>query len=118
MANYPEVAISMVQNTWTRQMHFLNKGDQETQHKHEFDHVTLLANGSLDVTVNGKTTTFKAPHMIFIKKDEIHSMIALEDNTVAYCIHSITEKNVGKYMDDIVYPDMVPEGTKDQINFN
>lgn len=110
--NYPEVSIGVVHNVWTRQMHFLKKGDHETQHTHQFDHMTLLAKGSLDVVCNGESTIFTAPHMIFISKDHEHSMTALEDDTVAYCIHAIMafdgESEYTKHVDDIVSDDMIP----------
>ena len=92
------------------------KGDHETQHTHQFDHLTLLAKGSIDVKNNGISTIFKAPHMIFISKDSVHSMTALEDDTVAYCIHSLTQHDgtseYVKYVDDLVSDDMIPNGTK------
>jgi len=110
--NYPEISLGIVHNVWTRQMHFLKKGDHETQHTHQFDHTTLLAKGSLEVVVNGKSTIFKSPHMIFISKDHDHSMTALEDDTVAYCIHAMTAHDgineYTKHVDDLVSPDMIP----------
>ena len=63
-------------------MHFLKKGDFEIQHAHEFDHTTLLAKGSVEITVEGQKTVFVAPQMIFISKNKQHSIIALEDDTV------------------------------------
>jgi hypothetical protein len=50
---------------------------------------------------------FEAPYMIYIKKDKMHELVALEPNTVAYCIHAL---RIGEGVDDIVDPDMVPEG--------
>jgi quercetin dioxygenase-like cupin family protein len=114
--DYPEISLGIVHNVWTRQMHFKKKGDHETQHTHQFDHLTLLARGSLEVVTNGKSTKFTAPHMIFISKDAEHSLTALEDDTVAYCIHSMTthdgKNEYVKYVDDLVSDDMIPDGTK------
>jgi quercetin dioxygenase-like cupin family protein len=114
--NYPEISLGIVHNVWTRQMHFKKKGDHETQHTHQFDHLTLLARGSLEVVTNGEPTVFTAPHMIFISKDAEHSLTALEDDTVAYCIHSMTahdgKNEYIKYVDDLVSDDMIPTGTK------
>ena len=112
MGNYPEVSIGMVRNLFTRQMHFLKKGDHEIQHEHQFDHTTLLAKGSIELTVDGVKTTFVAPQMIFISKNKEHSMVALEDDTLCYCIHplEIQINDNTKIMDDIVYPEMIPNG--------
>jgi hypothetical protein len=37
----------------------------------------------------------------------MHELVALEPNTVAYCIHAL---RIGENVDDIVDPEMVPEG--------
>jgi quercetin dioxygenase-like cupin family protein len=101
---YPIVKISYVHNVFVRMMHFEKANDHELSHKHEFDHITFLASGTLKVLANGKETIFKAPQLIYIKKDVVHELFALEDNTVASCIHTI---NV---TDNMVSPDMVPNG--------
>lgn len=108
MSDTPHIQLGCVANLFSRQMHFKKAGDIEHGHKHQFDHLTLLAAGSLEVTVEGKTTVFKAPHMIFIHKDKQHELVALEDNTVAYCIHALRDKNTNEIID----PSMVPEGAK------
>lgn len=114
--SYPEVSLSVVNNVWTRQMHFVKSGDHETQHSHQFDHVTLLAKGSMEIVTNGETTIFKAPHMIFIAKEAVHSLTALEDDTLAYCIHPMgAHDGVSEYIqyvDDMIYPAMIPNGSK------
>lgn len=88
-------------------MHFKKAGDIEKGHSHQFDHLTLLATGKLKVTVEEKTTEFIAPHMIFIAKDKYHELEALEDNTIAYCIHAL---RTGKNEADILDPAMIPKG--------
>lgn len=102
-----EVKIGCVSNLYSRMMHFKNTGDTEHTHTHSFDHLTLLAAGSVKCLVNGKETIFTAPHMIFIKKDAAHAFTALEDNTVAYCIHPM---RIGERIEDIADPSMFPEG--------
>ena len=108
MAN-PEVKLGCVANLFSRMMHFKSVGDVEHGHTHQFDHLTLLASGRLQVTVDGNVSEFVAPHMIYIKKDKMHELVALEPNTVAYCIHAI---RIGNDVDDIVDPSMVPEGVE------
>jgi dTDP-4-dehydrorhamnose 3,5-epimerase-like enzyme len=105
--SHPKVQIGLVANLYSRQMHFQSAGDVEIGHKHQFDHLTLLASGSLRVIVGNKATTFKSPHMIYIRKDVIHELIALEDNTVCYCIHALRD---GDGVDDIIDPDSIPKG--------
>ena len=102
-----EVKIGCVSNLYSRMMHFKNSGDTEHTHTHSFDHLTLLAAGSVKCVVDGNETIFKAPHMIFIHKDKMHAFTALEDNTVAYCIHPM---RIGERVEDIVDPSMIPEG--------
>lgn len=106
--NRPDITIGCVSNIWSRQMHFKKTGDTELGHKHTYDHLTLLAHGKLKVTVNNKDVTiFEAPHMIFIEKDTEHMLEALVDNTVAYCIHALRDKDKSG---DILDPNMIPAG--------
>lgn len=103
----PYVKIGCVANLFSRQMHFKKAGDVEHGHTHPFNHLTLLASGSLRVTVNGETTDFKAPHMIYIYANAVHQLTALEDNTVAFCIHPLRK---GDDAGDILDPESVPKG--------
>ena len=105
--NSPEVQIASVANLFSRQMHFKQAGDCEHGHCHQFDHLTLLASGVLQVVVNGHTTVYRAPTMIYIHADYQHELTALEPDTVAYCIHALRD---GNGVDDIVDPQSVPHG--------
>ena len=89
-------------------MHFRNAGDIEIGHTHAHDHLTLLASGRLQVKIGDKLTMFTAPHMILISKDNVHELVALENNTVAYCIHALRDADKSG---DIVSPDMIPNGS-------
>lgn len=104
--NYPEVQLACVSNMYVRMMEFNNVGCFEPGHDHPFDHLTLLARGTVEVEVDGMKTNFKAPKMIFIAKDKIHSIKALEENTLAFCIHPIRN---GERIEDIVDPSMIPQ---------
>lgn len=105
--SYPKINIGCVANLYSRMMHFEKIGDTEMGHTHPFDHLTLLASGSIAVTVDEVETVFKAPHMIYIHKDKNHKLVALEDNTVAFCIHALRD---GDGVDDIIDPSMIPKG--------
>lgn len=102
----PLVQIGCVANLYSRMMHFQKAGDIEIGHTHQFDHLTLLAKGKLKVTVDGVATEFTAPHMIYIRKDKVHELVALTDGTVAYCIHALRDKEDN----DILDPSMIPAG--------
>lgn len=106
--SYPVVSIGCVANVYSRMMSFQKKGDIEHGHTHPFDHLTLLATGSLKVTVEGKETIFKAPFMIYIKAEKNHQLEALEDNTVAFCIHALRN---GNGVGDIIDPASIPNGS-------
>lgn len=105
LANMPAVKISCVSNLFSKMMHFKKAGNIEYGHCHFFDHLTLLASGSLRVTIDGVSTDYTAPHMIFIRKDIQHELLALEDNTVAFCIHALRR---GEGVEDIIDPDSIP----------
>ena len=102
----PKIMIGCVANLFSRMMNFEKAGDTELGHVHQFDHLTLLSSGSLKVTVDGVASNFKAPHMIYIKADKNHTLEALEDNTVAYCIHALRNTEGTEILD----PSMIPEG--------
>jgi len=103
----PVSNMACVSNLWLRQMHFLKAGDQNEGHSHNFDHMTLLAHGSVEVDVEGNKTTFSAPHMIYIAKGKRHFLTALQDGTIAYCVHAL---RTGEREEDILDPAMIPAG--------
>ena len=101
----PHSHITCVSNVFIKQMRFMKAGDTEQGHAHCFDHVTLLSAGSLRLNALGKSTDFQAPHHIFIKAGVVHELVALEDNTLAHCIHALRD---GSRVEDIVDPASVP----------
>jgi quercetin dioxygenase-like cupin family protein len=101
---YPMYNYGAVDGVAVKQMHFQQVGSIMSGHKHTHNHLTLLAHGKLKVTVNGEVTEFTAPHLIFIHKDHEHELVALEENTVAYCVHAIRDKETGDIIDDIIVP--------------
>jgi len=91
----PEIKILAVSNVYCRLMYFKNRGDVQAGHCHTYDHGTLLSTGRLQVdmfsedNIHQGTKIFEAPTFIFIRKDAKHQLTALEDNTVAVCIHAL-----------------------------
>lgn len=102
----PKIKIACVSNLYCREMLFENAGDSEQGHTHRYDHITFLAHGRLRVVTELATTDFSAPQMIFIDRDHYHELIALDQRTVAYCIHPLRSKDTG----DILDPSMIPAG--------
>ena len=107
----PEIKILSVSNVYTRSMHFVKKGDIENGHKHTYDHATLVSIGSVLVEILNEesglpvtTKIFNAQNMIFISRDKLHRLTALENDTVCSCIHAIRTVD-----ETIVDPDFLIE---------
>lgn len=108
----PQVQLGCVANLFSRMMHFRKSGDVEHGHRHLFDHLTLLSKGSLRVRIGDQETVFQAPHMIYIRAQVEHELTALEDDTLAFCIHALRD---GDGVGDIVDPSMVPTMTNGSV---
>ena len=93
-------------------MHFVKAGDQNEGHVHNFDHITLLSKGSVEVNVEGNVSQFKAPHLIYITKGKAHFIKALEDDTIACCVHAL---RTGEREEDILDPSMIPAGVTNAV---
>lgn len=102
----PKEKITAAGNLWIRQMLFTSVGDANEGHTHNYDHMTLLAHGSVRVHVDGQTKDFVAPQMIYIKQGKSHFIEALEDGTVAYCVHALRNVDTEQILD----PDQIPAG--------
>ena len=89
----PQTDLKIVDNVFVKLHHFNNAGDTHEGHAHEFDHITLLANGSVKMVHDKGEAEFKAPHLIVTPKGIKHQFTALEPNTVFCCIHAIRERN-------------------------
>jgi quercetin dioxygenase-like cupin family protein len=101
----PKSKFTCIANLWIRQMVFEKAGDANDGHIHNYDHTTLLSYGSVKVNVEGKTTEFKAPQVIYIQKGKSHFIEALEDNTIAYCVHALRDKDTEEILDAGQVPD-------------
>lgn len=75
---------------YAREMH-LPKGWGAESHKHKFDHMSILASGSIVLTVDGMQSNHNAPCVLNVEAGKTHSIYAVEDS-VWFCIHA-TEKN-------------------------
>lgn len=104
----PTTQLSLISNLWIKLMTFEKAGDVHEGHRHTFDHPTLLVKGRLQVDLEGAVSVFDAPHIIFIAREQVHMLTALEAGTVAACIHALRD---GDRSEDIVDPSMIPTGT-------
>ena len=113
----PEIKLMSLSNVFCRSMNFRNKGDIEKGHKHTYDHATLVGAGSVRVDVydddNNITASsvFTAPDMVYISKDSVHELTALQENTVCYCIHALRTID-----EEIVDPDCIPKVIRDTLH--
>lgn len=72
-----------------KQLYLAKAGYVVPQHAHVYDHTSMLASGKLRVWCEDELLgDFTAPTGIFVKAHKKHMMLALEDNTITYCIHN------------------------------
>lgn len=102
-----EEKVSLVANTWIKQMNFKKAGDRMLGHKHSFDHQTLLAYGKFRIYVEDKIAEYEAPQVIFIKAGKEHMIEALTPGAIGYCIHAVRN---GERVEDIMNPADIPDG--------
>ena len=57
------------------------------QHKHKHDHLSILAAGVVDLTVDGQTKRVAAPACLTIVAGKHHGVTAITD-VVWYCVHA------------------------------
>ena len=104
----PEVKLAVISNVWIKLMKFAKIGDFVPGHFHNFDHGTVLSQGSVEVDIAGEKTTFTAPEIIYIQKGVQHKITALEPNTVVLCVHGLRGTDS---TEDIISEDMIPKGS-------
>jgi quercetin dioxygenase-like cupin family protein len=57
------------------------------QHKHKFDHLSILASGSVEIAVDGVKSIVHAPACLTIEANKHHGVKSLTD-VVWYCVHA------------------------------
>lgn len=70
-------------------------GTQIPTHQHVYDHLSILAQGRVRVTVGKVTQEHVAPTAIEIKKELAHTIQAMEDS-VWFCVHATEETDIDK----------------------
>jgi quercetin dioxygenase-like cupin family protein len=92
------IDIKIVDNVFVKMMHLPAIGDTHGGHAHVFDHITLLATGSVNMISDNGTNQFTAPHLIVTPKGITHEFIATTNDVLLCCIHAIRD---GEGVDDI-----------------
>lgn len=70
------------------------------QHKHEHDHLSVLAAGRVEIVVDGVRAELQGPACITITAGKYHGIKALTD-VVWYCIHA-TDCTDAEHVDHVV----------------
>lgn len=78
------------------------KNDCEVlQHKHEYDHMSILTTGCVVVDCDGEVESYFAPAIIEIKAGKNHSVTAVNGDASWLCIHKTDETDESK-VDDVL----------------
>ncbi len=79
---------------YAKQTH-IPAGVSLTQHVHSFDHLSILASGSVMVRADGWVESYTGPAAIEIKAGVAHEVEALTDATW-FCVHKTDETDPEK----------------------
>lgn len=88
--NHKEADFFEANGVAIKQLAVNGKGTKVFQHSHEYDHISLVSVGSIEVWINGEQQeSVVAPDAITIKANVEHEFVTLEEKTVIYCVHNI-----------------------------
>lgn len=71
------------------------------QHKHKYDHFSLLMKGRAMVECDGKRDMHNAPTVIFIKAGVVHTVTAVKD-VEWWCMHETDERDIAKIDESLI----------------
>lgn len=78
-----------------KQLFIKEAGTLVPQHSHVYDHTTMLAVGAVRVWCDGRYIgDYVAPQPILIENGVKHTFMALQPNTLLYCIHNLSRSEV------------------------
>jgi len=98
--------VKLVDNVFVKMMHLKAIGDVHAGHAHEFDHITLLATGSVKMKHDNGEQEFTAPQLIVTPKGITHEFSAITNDVLLCCIHAIRD---GSTVEDIAKQDLTQE---------
>lgn len=81
------------------------------QHVHKFDHLAILAQGSVELVVDDVKTVIQAPACIKIVAGKHHGVKALTD-VVWYCVHATEEVDADKIDEVLIGTEDMPEAMR------
>ena len=102
--------IRIVANQFVRVFTLAKKGDMVEGHAHTFDHLTLLAKGTVLMRTQQAIEPpvekrFTGPEILVTPKGLVHEFVALTDDCLLCCFHAIRN---GESVSDIA-PDDISE---------
>lgn len=80
-------------NIWIRQKCFTAVGQQIVGHRHKYDHMSLLTQGTVEIEADGIVSRHTAPNFLIIRKDVIHTIKALTDDVQWFCLFANRDVN-------------------------
>jgi hypothetical protein len=97
--------MTLINNLLVKMFFYTEIGDVNPGggHKHTFDHITLLARGSLRLDTDAGQEIHIAPKLFVTKSGVQHKFTALEQNTVMCCVVPIRD---GDGVDDVAHPEI------------
>jgi len=78
-------------------------GQVLVQHKHKFNHLSILASGSIELMVDGERNIIHAPACLTIEADKHHGVKSLTD-VVWYCIHATECTDIDEIDEVLIVP--------------
>jgi len=109
-----QTQVTLVNNLFLKMFTYSEVGDVNPGggHKHSYDHITLLARGSLLLETDAGQETHVAPKLFVTKKGVEHKFTALERNTVMCCVVPIRD---GEGLDDVAPADITEQQAKELL---
>lgn len=91
----PEVEFYTDEKLFIKQMLMDRAGIYVPKHKHDYNHCSYLAAGSIRIWHDDECIgDFKAPQPITVKANIFHTFMSLEPNTLVLCIHATKDGEV------------------------
>lgn len=110
-ANAVKANVKTYGNVWVREIKFERVGDTKHGHKHQFDHLHFLADGSVRIrifdTIDREKVIlekdYTAPAWIKVPKEHFHDMESISGESLGYCIQSLRNENEDLFETNYAY---------------
>jgi quercetin dioxygenase-like cupin family protein len=95
------IEIHIADDVFVKQSVVAKAGTILPQHAHRYDHLSMIAVGSVRVWEDGRLKgEFKAPTGVHIRAGVKHTFQTLEDGTVIYCVHNAAHAEVAEIVEE------------------